>query len=116
MKTRPLPTTIKSSQFTLTQIARHRNKAIYAQFHPTRPSPIAYEAIIIQSHPPNPRFPNPESFDLTESYPSPESWGTLAWTTHSPTQAAKKLGWHSLHSPKSKDAPEPQNHYNTAPR
>lgn len=86
---KPLPTTLTHSGYTLTQVERGPNWAIYSKAKPSHHN-AHFEAIVIQ-HSPARTFPNGDSVPERESYPSSEQWGTYAWSVKTLEEARDKL-------------------------
>ena len=90
-----LQTTIKQAGWTLNQIDRVGDLAIYAK---TFPGGLihSYEVIKVRKESEK-AFPNGRVTPAHEAYPSSESWGEDGWTYMTLKEAQDKLaGWRAL--------------------
>jgi hypothetical protein len=79
MKIRQIETEFVYDGFETKQLARDGAIAIYSR---TKYGLITYETILIQTGPPYTAFSADQDseWDLVETYPRANSWGTLGWT------------------------------------
>jgi hypothetical protein len=86
----PLPTRFDSRGFHYSQIARNNMFAIYSQgWNGIKNPNIAYEVVRIQGCPEQIMFG--KLVPAHEAFPSPEQWGSQAWTFTSEEKARAKF-------------------------
>jgi hypothetical protein len=88
MNVRALATSLTKHGWTLRQIWRQGNVAVYEQSKPTVRT-IAHEVIVIGIS--KPHFLDAGGFDLVERYPADEDWGTSGWTFRDLEAANRKV-------------------------
>lgn len=87
-KPKPIPLEHRADGFIHTQIERTGDVAIYDK-KTKQGQPRGFEVIIVRIAPER-RFPNGIITPIREFYPSPNDWGTYAWTLPTLKRAQEK--------------------------